>query len=188
MPKFQDLTGQVIGKLTILHRAPTRTHPKGVTSTYFHCRCACGEEKEVASASLRKGLIQSCGSSACRGTVLLGGSRWVYRTYRSWAKERQWEFAISEEQVAGLCQAPCHYCGRLPHRSLKTPWAAKAYPDFRWNGIDRIDSSNGYTATNVVPCCRICNLAKSDLPVEEFLAWIREAYQHNFAVANVKNP
>jgi hypothetical protein len=49
---------------------------------------------------------------------------------------------------------------------------------FRWNGIDRIDSSRGYTPENTVPCCSTCNLMKSDSTHEAFLAHIEAIYAH----------
>jgi hypothetical protein len=40
------------------------------------------------------------------------------------------------------------------------------------NGIDRVDSSAGYTVDNSAPCCKTCNAAKRSLSVQEFLAWV----------------
>lgn len=40
------------------------------------------------------------------------------------------------------------------------------------NGIDRVDSSIGYTIQNSVPCCKICNYAKHNLTLEEFTLWL----------------
>lgn len=37
------------------------------------------------------------------------------------------------------------------------------------NGIDRVDSSKGYTKENCIPCCRPCNVAKLDRTQEEFI-------------------
>lgn len=47
------------------------------------------------------------------------------------------------------------------------------------NGIDRVDSAQGYVLTNVVPCCKQCNRAKSDLSREEFLTWVERVHAHN---------
>ena len=48
----------------------------------------------------------------------------------------------------------CSYCGR------------KANP---YNGVDRIDNAIGYTLTNSISCCKICNKMKSDL---DYNTWI----------------
>lgn len=45
------------------------------------------------------------------------------------------------------------------------------------NGIDRIDSNDGYVQGNVVPCCKYCNMAKMDRTQDEFLKWAEETYQ-----------
>lgn len=41
-------------------------------------------------------------------------------------------------------------------------------------GVDRIDSSQGYTATNMQPMCSACNYAKRKMPMAEFLWWRAE--------------
>src|SRR5208282_755064 len=73
-----------------------------------------------------------------------------------------------------LTQLPCNYCGELPSRTKTMTGEV-----FSYNGIDRVDSSRGYVRRNVVSCCSICNRAKSDSPVEVFLAWATRiaAYQ-----------
>lgn len=42
---------------------------------------------------------------------------------------------------------------------------------FNYNGIDRIDSGEGYTIDNVVPSCPVCNVGKMDRSIEEFYEW-----------------
>lgn len=64
------------------------------------------------------------------------------------AKKRQIPMTISIEQFAGLDKLPCHYCNNK-----------KGYAG---HGLDRIDSLKGYTLENVVPCCRVCNILKSN--------------------------
>ena len=41
-----------------------------------------------------------------------------------------------------------------------------------YNGIDRIVNEQGYTVTNTVPCCKICNQAKMDFSLTQFYTWI----------------
>lgn len=47
---------------------------------------------------------------------------------------------------------------------------------FMYTGLDRRDSSRGYDLDNVVPCCRACNVAKNDMTVDEFRAWLLRVY------------
>lgn len=60
----------------------------------------------------------------------------------------------------------CNYCGLKPQ-----------FPHTR-NGIDRIDSSKGYTENNCVSCCKFCNYAKGDHLLDDFKTWISLAYIH----------
>ena len=49
-----DLTGKVFGRLTVLRRSETRPR-------HWVCRCSCGNEKEIFSGNLTRGLTKSCG-------------------------------------------------------------------------------------------------------------------------------
>ena len=51
-----DLTGQKIGRLTVLHEAPKRNQYR-----YWTCKCDCGNIKEIAQSTLRTGKTISCG-------------------------------------------------------------------------------------------------------------------------------
>lgn len=53
-----DLTGQRFGRLTALYHLNKEEHSK---SSYWHCRCDCGNELDVYTGSLLRGLTQSCG-------------------------------------------------------------------------------------------------------------------------------
>jgi len=70
---------------------------------------------------------------------------------------------------------PCHYCGAVLGNIQKS---ASGNGDFEYTGIDRVDNALGYTASNCVPCCRVCNLAKNDRSRADFIAWIGRVAQH----------
>lgn len=56
MAKLIDLTGQKIGKLTVLEKTtPRKRH------VYWKCQCDCGNIIEVSSESLRRQSIKDCG-------------------------------------------------------------------------------------------------------------------------------
>jgi hypothetical protein len=44
--------------------------------------------------------------------------------------------------------------------------------------LDRTDSSKGYTITNVVACCKLCNRAKMNLGIWEFASWVKRVSDH----------
>ena len=82
----------------------------------------------------------------------LPGRRW--NDYKKNAKYWGHEFTITKEEFMFFWQKPCHWCGY----QIKTI------------GLDRVNPSLGYTIRNVVACCAICNRAKSDLTVPQWVA------------------
>lgn len=61
----------------------------------------------------------------------------------------------------------CFYCDSEPSNMI-------SQYGFKYNGLDRVDSSKGYSLSNVVTCCKICNRAKSDLSQKDFYDWIEK--------------
>ena len=60
----------------------------------------------------------------------------------------------------------------LLEKQLKTEQTKNSIGDgLLYSGIDRIDSNDNYTKENSVPCCRICNYAKSNMDVNDFQEW-----------------
>lgn len=58
----RDLTGRRFGKWTVIRRATVEEQAVYADhQTLWFCRCDCGSEGLVASASLRKGKSRSCG-------------------------------------------------------------------------------------------------------------------------------
>lgn len=55
--KLIDMTGMVIGNLTVLRRAG---NGHGKTAAWL-CRCACGKECTAIGCNLRNGYTRSCG-------------------------------------------------------------------------------------------------------------------------------
>lgn len=53
-----DLTGQQIGRWTVLYLLDKRTKSRGAI---WHCRCQCGNEKDVIGYLLTSGQSKSCG-------------------------------------------------------------------------------------------------------------------------------
>ena len=74
-----------------------------------------------------------------------------YTIYKSNAKKRSLPFDLSFEDFLVFWQADCYYCG----------------DQIATVGIDRADSSVGYTLANCVPCCTRCNVVKMDYSIEE---------------------
>jgi len=82
-----------------------------------------------------------------------------YTKIKRGAKVREINFALPFQiYESKLWGEPCHYCG----------------VDIEVTGLDRKDSSKGYTPDNVVPCCWDCNRIKKDKPYEQFLEEIKK--------------
>lgn len=59
MSEVVDMTNCKIGMWTVLYRTSNDTHGKAV----WHCRCECGNEKDISGANLRNKSTLSCGCS-----------------------------------------------------------------------------------------------------------------------------
>jgi len=87
----------------------------------------------------------------------------IYRRYKRGAADRGYTFNLTKQQFELLINKDCAYCGKAPNK---------------YNGVDRVDNSQGYTYENVVPCCSICNLMKRSLTVHGFIQHVRVIAQH----------
>jgi hypothetical protein len=88
---------------------------------------------------------------------------YLYATYKNRCKKLGRELSITLEEFSAISRLPCHYCGWVNPKG---------------NGMDRVDSSKGYSKDNVVPCCRPCNTMKMDASKDDFLAKVRAIYLH----------
>lgn len=101
----------------------------------------------------------------------------LYREYKSGACKRNLVFELSFEEFYELLMGDCYYCKSKPreHEGGK-PYQVKTLPPLKRNGVDRLDSTIGYTTENVVSCCSKCNYAKHEMSVNEFKDWIIKIY------------
>lgn len=79
------------------------------------------------------------------------GLNQVFAWYKYSAKKRGQAWLISKPLFERLTSLPCSYCG-LPPTLRKFGYA--------YNGLDRKDNRRGYSPTNVVTCCSVCNSVK----------------------------
>ena len=135
---------------------------------YWKCLCDCGNEVTVRSDSLKSGHKKSCGCSRGKGEGPF--RRVVYNNLRKSAKSRNLELSLTDPDIDFLTQLPCHYCG-LPPSNVSHNYKRVKRTTF-YSGLDRVDSLKGYILDNVVPCCKQCNWAKSNLSLDNFLSWI----------------
>jgi hypothetical protein len=90
--------------------------------------------------------------------------------FKKKAESRDLSWSLNFDQVKDLITQDCHYCSASPFSSRfkKMPWNS----EIKINGIDRKNNNVGYEIKNCVPCCGICNRAKSSMTYESFLEYI----------------
>lgn len=81
-----------------------------------------------------------------------------------------------------MIHLPCHYCGRQDCNKIDIPSKSRdripLLQNFRYNGIDRVDNTKGYTIQNTVPCCMVCNRAKNSMSYREFIEYLDALTSH----------
>lgn len=149
--------------------------PRGGISSVL-VSCDCGSEPRLIRAQLLLGVRhkRSCGCllESRIGRRLAPGMtarNSVIDQYRNIARNAQRAWRIDIETFNSLSQRPCHYCGQEPSNVRRDPGGVGC---FVYSGMDRVDSSRGYFANNVVAACLRCNSAKSDTAPIEFRTWI----------------
>lgn len=155
---IKNVVGQTFGKL----EAFERFRENGIT--WYRCRCACGNVCKTRYTSLCAG-TQSCGCLLVESrykrkqsdeTVHIS-KRWA--GYRYKAQKRGFLWKLSKPQFVQLVTGACNYCG------------------FEYSGgVDRIDSDDGYVIENCASCCKWCNWAKNERPLEDFKKWTDKVY------------
>ena len=182
-----DLTGVVFGRLCALeYLSPdegVKLFPDKRRQGRWLCECICGTIKYVNANALPR--TKSCGclnSETAREngkhtgrliedriSYLVGR---VSNYYRSAARKRGLEWNLSSDEVKELILSNCFYCGAGLSNIFNTKNSYGEIEAMPHNGIDRVDNNKGYVLGNVVPCCKVCNKAKLQMPVDEFYSWI----------------
>ena len=179
-----DLKGKTFGELTAIYREGTNKWGLAL----WRCMCSCGNTRVFSSSNLRIGKALTCGcrqgESGRRRAVQLeklhksnvkpdAPLRYVLSQYKSSAKKKRREFSLSFEAFKQVIQCRCFWCGCSPDKTRTSDGGHT----LRYNGIDRMDSSKGYTDDNCVPCCTRCNVAKNDMTKQEFEAWVEKVHR-----------
>lgn len=197
-----ELIGKKFGRLFILEDSGERTSCGGVK---YKCQCDCGNLTITARSDIIHGRAVSCG---CYRTEKLREIRasskgkpnhpnrkyktneeryqnYVYRKIKQRAKSDEIEFDLTYEQVLNLIKSRCYYCGNEGSNRMNVRRFSEDY-SYKYNGIDRINSSKGYVLGNVVSCCKWCNQAKSVMSQKDFYHWIQQVSK-NFTFEKIIN-
>lgn len=176
-----DLTGKIINKLTVTKLYTTQK------DAIWECICKCGNIAYYSTHQLTSGKIYSCGcyfkeqvSKRFSKETGWAATKSIINRYKAGARQRNLDYALSDEEAVILLTGNCSYCGIEPQKSTVESDSTRKYVngDFIYNGIDRIDSRKGYLINNCVSCCLRCNLMKRDIPQQEFLDHIEKIHNH----------
>lgn len=168
-----DLTNQRFGKLVAIKRVW-----KDRQGNYlWYCECDCGGNIITRGSGLKCNDIKSCGCTRGLNNRKEKGesgfNSLLERYKRNGAKKRNLEFDLTKDQFKQLTKQNCYYCGEIPlmvtDSGGHTTKEGKGWGKYIYNGVDRTDSSKGYTIKNCVPCCGICNRMKSNMTINDFL-------------------
>jgi hypothetical protein len=96
----------------------------------------------------------------------------VFFNYRNAALRRNFEWNLDKETFFKYIQKSCVYCNSSNLSYFNPPKTSPWSEQFRYTGLDRINSELGYTVENIQPCCKWCNMAKSDRSEKDFIEWV----------------
>ena len=87
---------------------------------------------------------------------------WLRTNTKRFKTRPHLKIELSFNQWLTFKHQPCFYCGATKNI-----------------GIDRKDSSIGYTLENCVSCCYLCNIMKQTLSIDKFLNHIELIFNHS---------
>lgn len=141
---------------------------------YLKCICECNEVIKIRADTFRSGKFRNC--PKCGIYSSFDWLSYLIYSYKNTAKDRNISFNLSNQEFNDLIIKNCFYCNCSPkERKIKR---GKKLKSITYNGIDRINSDEGYELKNCVPCCYTCNIAKSDMSFDEFINHIEKIYKN----------
>jgi hypothetical protein len=177
--------GERFGRLTYIREVNPPVCVKKSQHRIGLFKCDCGKTHTTRFNSVRTGHATSCGCFHAELTKKLGESNKIavgqasknalYSKYRQGALKRGLAFDIDMELFEKITKENCHYCNQLPTQEYKNRSANGTYLH---NGIDRVNNTIGYTVSNCVACCWICNKMKGTLTSTEFYNQVKKIQEN----------
>lgn len=187
--KRKDISGLNVGNVVVLHNVPGKDRGQ----TLWKCQCSCGATFVARYCTLttkteRKkpyncGCLTRCKlpKDLVRKKILAHSSaRGLFGQYVGRAKFKGIDFELTIQEFEQITKQNCAYCNVEPSQMYQTGWH-DAPEIYVYNGIDRIDSSSGYVATNCLPCCVVCNRMKNSHDQTFFIQHIKKIYENLIA-------
>jgi len=181
MRKAKDFTGQKVGRLTVIERAPDKFNPNGSPVIVWKCQCECGLIVLRRSSHLRRG---RCTCSTCK--ALAEHKKYGFKDIRAhhWyniqkqAAKRNIEFDITMSYAWGIFKSQNSKCAL----SGIPIWFAKTKKEHAAGGttasLDRIDSKKGYLEGNVQWVHKWINRMKNKFTTEEFYNYCKKIVEY----------
>lgn len=138
---------------------------------HYYCGVPCRRRAAQRRFRLarKKGVPLTAKSEVWKKAVTASKRRVLMASYAQAIRDRnhKYEFSITPKQFGVIIFSNCHYCGAPPSIKTKSGGLLR-------NGIDRVDHSIGYSSTNCVPACWLCNRMKWQLSSDAFLNHVRK--------------
>lgn len=177
--KDYSIVGTKVEMLQVLYLTEKVSKTKHGLNRYVWCKCDCGKEVELQYRNVLSGHTKSCGCFATKSkrrfrTPEESARSNTVRKMRGQAKERNISWELTNEQAIEIGSQDCYICGCKPTLQIKQNYSSNK-PEWStdlkiyWNGIDRLDSSLGYTIENSRPCCTVCNKMKLNHSLHVFV-------------------
>ena len=170
--------GMRFANFIILEEGPNYLGKTGLKYSTWDCLCDCGNEFRTTTKQINRGSRKSCGCKSISNHYVRTKdpqdviTKVKFGQYKLKAKRRKIDWDLSYVSFLNLIKSSCHYCGSPPSHINYYKKKKRILGQVMLNGIDRIDSSRGYTLENTYPCCKTCNYAKSNLSYAVFLEWL----------------
>lgn len=167
--------GERFSELTVIGELPSYKQVgkggKQSSRKMWLVKCRCGKEFPASGSKLRRGITTICSSCAYKmrpqSAIRYTGAEILFkRVILNRAKKVGISVDLTPDDFVEIATSECHYCGAEP---TERKYHGKRDVPIRINGVDRIDSSKGYSKDNCLPCCTICNVMKASLGYDEFL-------------------
>lgn len=117
MSKFQDLSGQKFGKLTVLERAEDHIAPDGRKVIRYLCQCECGNTTIAVPSNLKNGHTTSCGCTKRESLIDITGQKFGRLTVIK--RVEDYRAPGGRVMTQWLCQCECGNTITVTGNSLK---------------------------------------------------------------------
>ena len=187
--KFKIADGTIFTNLIVVKEVDPIKSDNNASRKCYEVKCTCGNYFITTGTGLRLGRITECSSCACKKRPqstrkYAQEERMFKKAIEASAKSRNIPWDLTVEDYINIATKHCYYCGTEPVPS--TYLTRKDETPIPVNGLDRQDNSLGYTLSNVVSCCSICNSMKNTMSVKSFLLHINKIMAHNKTNQNTK--